>query len=89
MYNYDAIDQRTVDERVAQFRAQTRRFPAGELIEEEFRPHCGFDAFALKEGWDAQAALAAFSEAYQAAADRPLPLFRRREALSPDGAEHA
>lgn len=41
----------------------------------------GFDAFALREGEDADAALGAFadfSEAYQASVDRPLPLFRRR-----------
>src|SRR5213079_729417 len=31
-------DQRFVDERVAQFRDQTRRFLAGELTEDEFRP---------------------------------------------------
>ncbi len=37
MYRYDAIDQRLVDERVAQFRDQTRRFLAGQLTEEEFR----------------------------------------------------
>ena len=37
MYLYDAIDQRLVDERVAQFRDQTRRFLAGQLTEEEFR----------------------------------------------------
>ena len=43
---------------------------------------CGFDAFALRAGEDPQAALAAFddfSDAYQTAADRPLPLFRRRD----------
>ena len=42
---------------------------------------CGFDAFQLREGEDAQAALAAFddfSEAYQATAAQPVPLFRRR-----------
>ena len=42
---------------------------------------CGFDAFLLREGEDAQAALDAlqdFSEAYQASVERPLPLFRRR-----------
>ena len=42
---------------------------------------CGFDAFQLREGEDAQAALAAFgdiSEAYQASAAQPVPLFRRR-----------
>ncbi|MCC2637316.1 MAG: sulfite reductase [Moraxellaceae bacterium] len=38
MYRYDAYDQRIVDERVAQFRDQTRRYLAGELSEDEFRP---------------------------------------------------
>ena len=38
MYIYDEIDQRLVDERVAQFRDQTRRFLAGELSEDDFRP---------------------------------------------------
>lgn len=38
MYRYDVIDQTLVDERVAQFRDQTRRFVAGELSEDEFRP---------------------------------------------------
>src|SRR5262245_6963139 len=37
MYIYDAIDQRLVDERVRQFRDQTRRFLAGKLTEDEFR----------------------------------------------------
>jgi sulfite reductase (NADPH) hemoprotein beta-component len=37
MYRYDAIDQRLVDERVAQFRGQTERFLAGKLTEDEFR----------------------------------------------------
>ncbi|HEV3007410.1 MAG TPA: nitrite/sulfite reductase, partial [Burkholderiales bacterium] len=37
MYRYDEIDQQLVDERVAQFRDQTRRFLAGQLSEEEFR----------------------------------------------------
>ena len=37
MYQYDEIDQRIVDERVAQFRDQTRRFLAGRLQEDEFR----------------------------------------------------
>lgn len=43
----------------------------------------GFDAFLLREGEDAEAALAAlagFSEAYQASVERPQPLFRRRHA---------
>ena len=38
MYRYDEIDQRLIDERVAQFRDQTRRFLAGELAEDDFRP---------------------------------------------------
>jgi len=38
MYRYDSYDQRLVDERVAQFRDQTRRYLAGELSEDEFRP---------------------------------------------------
>ena len=38
MYTYDAIDQRIVDERVAQFRGQTERFLAGRLTEDDFRP---------------------------------------------------
>jgi sulfite reductase (NADPH) hemoprotein beta-component len=38
MYKYDEIDQQIVDERVAQFRDQTRRYLAGELTEDEFRP---------------------------------------------------
>ena len=38
MYRYDDIDETLVAERVAEFRDQTRRFLAGELSEEEFRP---------------------------------------------------
>src|SRR5487761_786029 len=38
MYQYDEIDQRIVDERVAQFRDQTLRFLAGQLTEDAFRP---------------------------------------------------
>jgi len=37
MYLYDDIDQRLVDERVAQFRDQTRRFLDGKLSEDDFR----------------------------------------------------
>jgi sulfite reductase (NADPH) hemoprotein beta-component len=37
MYRYDVIDKTLVNERVAQFRDQTRRFLAGELSEDEFR----------------------------------------------------
>src|SRR3954466_12283854 len=38
MYRYDAFDHNIVAQRVAQFRDQTRRFLAGELSEDEFRP---------------------------------------------------
>ncbi len=38
MYRYDELDQAFVDERVAEFRDQTRRFLAGELSEDEFKP---------------------------------------------------
>ena len=38
MYHYDEIDQRLVEERVAQFRDQTSRFLAGQLSEDDFRP---------------------------------------------------
>lgn len=38
MYKYDHYDRSIVMERVAQFRDQTRRFFAGELTEDEFRP---------------------------------------------------
>jgi len=45
---------------------------------------CGFDSFALRDGEDAQEALAGFgvfSEAYQGSVER-APLFRRRQAGS-------
>ena len=38
MYRYEQLDQHLVNQRVAQFRGQTRRFLAGELSEDEFRP---------------------------------------------------
>jgi uncharacterized protein (DUF934 family) len=53
---------------------------------------CGFDAFALRAGEDAEAALAAFgdfSDAYQTSVERPQPLFRRRSGLARSGAERA
>jgi sulfite reductase (NADPH) hemoprotein beta-component len=37
MYQYTEVDQKLVDERVAQYRDQTRRYLAGELPDEEFR----------------------------------------------------
>ena len=45
---------------------------------------CGFDAFLLREGEDAEEALTGFgdfSDAYQASVARPIPLFRRREKM--------
>jgi sulfite reductase (NADPH) hemoprotein beta-component len=38
MYRYDELDQAFVEQRVAEFRDQTRRYLAGELSEEQFRP---------------------------------------------------
>ena len=38
MYQYDQYDQTLVDERVAQYRDQVRRYLAGELSDDEFRP---------------------------------------------------
>lgn len=38
MYQYNAIDQTVVDERVAEFRDQTRRYLEGKLSEDAFRP---------------------------------------------------
>ncbi|MBS0388887.1 MAG: nitrite/sulfite reductase [Proteobacteria bacterium] len=38
MYQYDEFDRSFVAERVAEFRDQTRRFLAGELSEDDFRP---------------------------------------------------
>jgi sulfite reductase (NADPH) hemoprotein beta-component len=38
MYQYNEIDQKLVDERVAQFRRQTERFLKGELSADQFRP---------------------------------------------------
>jgi sulfite reductase (NADPH) hemoprotein beta-component len=38
MYKYDAIDRQLINERVAQFGDQVRRWKAGELSDDEFRP---------------------------------------------------
>ena len=46
-----------------------------------YMEQCGFDAFELRDGEDAEQALAAFdsfSEGYQTSVARPQPLFRRR-----------
>ena len=37
MYRYTEFDQRFIDERVAQYRQQTRRYLAGELTDEQFQ----------------------------------------------------
>jgi uncharacterized protein (DUF934 family) len=55
----------------------------GDVLRDQllFLERCGFDAFALRDDQDPASALAAFAdftEAYQGAVDRPLPLFRRR-----------
>ena len=55
----------------------------GDVLQDQlyFMKRCGIDAYALREDKDFTAALASlndFSESYQAAADQPQPLFRRR-----------
>jgi len=55
----------------------------GDVLRDQlfYLAQCGFDAFELRAGQDAQAALSAFgdfSEAYQTSVARPQPLFRRR-----------
>ena len=55
----------------------------GDVLQDQlyFMKRCGIDAYALREDKDLSAALASlddFSESYQAAADQPQPLFRRR-----------
>lgn len=57
----------------------------GDVLQDQlfFMKRCGFDAYALREDKDINAALAGFkdfSETYQAAVDQPQPLFRRRSA---------
>ena len=64
----------------------------GDILRDQlfYLARCGFDAFALREGQDAQAALAAFddfSEGYQSSVERPQPLFRRRSATAPKNVE--
>ena len=66
----------------------------GEIIRDHlfFLSSCGFNAFALRAAEDPREALAAFgdfSEAYQSSVERPLPLFRRRQAVAPGGAERS
>lgn len=64
----------------------------GEVLRDQlfYLQRCGFDAYALREDQDVIAALDAFEdfdEAYQSAADQPLPLFRRRGAGVAQGVE--
>ncbi len=64
----------------------------GEVVRDHlfFMASCGFDAFLLRDDQDPEEALTAFgdfSDAYQASVERPLPLFRRRFLISPDGME--
>lgn len=59
----------------------------GEVLRDQlfYLRRCGFDAFALRADQDighALDGLADFDECYQAAADQPLPLFRRRTAAN-------
>ena len=55
----------------------------GDVLRDQlfYMARCGFDAFAIRADKDPEAALEGlkdFSVTYQAAADNPLPLFRRR-----------
>ena len=57
----------------------------GDVLQDQlfYMKRCGFDAFALREDKDIEAALSGLnvlSETYQAAVDQPQPLFRRRAA---------
>lgn len=57
----------------------------GDVLQDQlfFMKRCGFDAYAVREDKNIEAALAGlrdFSETYQAAVDQPHPLFRRRTA---------
>ena len=63
------------------FRGEIRA--VGDVLQDQlyFMKRCGIDTYALREDKDFTAALASlndFSESYQAAADQPQPLFRRR-----------
>ncbi len=73
---------RLLRERYA-YRGEVRAI--GDVLRDQlfFMKRCGFNAFALREGKDIDAALSGFSdfsERYQNAVDVPLPLFRRRSA---------
>jgi len=54
----------------------------GDVLRDQlfYMRRCGFSAYAMREDQDLESSLSAFSdfqEAYQAAVDQPLPLFRR------------
>ncbi|MCF7202434.1 DUF934 domain-containing protein [Pseudomonas oligotrophica] len=56
----------------------------GDVLRDQlfYMRRCGFDAFAIRadrDPYEALEGLKDFSVAYQAAADEPLPLFRRRQ----------
>ncbi|WP_313084798.1 DUF934 domain-containing protein [Pseudomonas sp.] len=56
----------------------------GDVLRDQlfYMRRCGFDAFAVRpdrDPYDALQSLEDFSVTYQAAADEPLPLFRRRQ----------
>jgi uncharacterized protein (DUF934 family) len=60
----------------------------GEVTRDQlfYLQRCGFDSFALRadqHAADALDGLSDFDDSYQAAADQPLPLFRRRAAATP------
>ena len=70
------------------YRGELRAF--GDVTRDQlaFLEACGFNAFTLRAGEDPAGAIAAFNEiteAYQGSAARPLPLFRRRHSIAPDG----
>jgi phosphoadenosine phosphosulfate reductase len=59
----------------------------GDVLQDQlfYMKRCGFDSFAVRADRDIEAAVASladFPDAYQAATDEPLPLFRRREPSS-------
>ena len=63
------------------FRGELRA--SGQFIQDQltYLRRCGFNAFRMADETGLEAALgrlADFSESYQASADQPLPLFRRR-----------
>lgn len=65
------------------FRGELRA--VGDIIKDTlfYQQRCGFNAFAVRDDKDLAEALqgfSTFSQAYQASASEPLPLYRRRQA---------